>query len=148
MIIRDIDIWEKLYKAALGLYHPHYSSPFIYSHHVVCAIEAENGDVYTGFCIRSCGGVGNLCAERVAAINMFANSGQTKIKRIATFRDMPPLGYLSIPCGACREFLLQLSIDNRDTEIITEYESRKIITLGELMPMWWGLEKLNELNKY
>jgi hypothetical protein len=142
-----MDIWEKLYNSAKALYHPRYISPFIYTNHVVCALEAENGDIYTGFCIRSCSGVGNLCAERVAALNMFVNSGQTKIKRIATFRDVPPTGNLSIPCGACREFLMQLNIENKDTEIITEYEGRKTIILEELTPMWWGYDKLNEKNK-
>ena len=142
-----MDIWEKLYNSAKALYHPQYISPFIYTNHVVCALEAENGDIYTGFCIRSCSGVGNLCAERVAALNMFVNSGQTKIKRIATFRDVPPTGNLSIPCGACREFLMQLNNENKDTEIITEYEGRKTIILEELTPMWWGYDKLNEKNK-
>mgnify|MGYP000937653337 FL=1 len=142
-----MDIWEKLYNSAKALYHPQYISPFIYTNHVVCALEAENGDIYTGFCIRSCSGVGNLCAERVAALNMFVNSGQTKIKHIATFRDVPPTGNLSIPCGACREFLMQLNIENKDTEIITEYEGRKTIILEELTPMWWGYDKLNEKNK-
>ena len=143
----NIDIWEKLYNSAKALYHPQYISPFIYTNHVVCALEAENGDIYTGFCIRSCSGVGNLCAERVAALNMFVNSGQTKIKHIATFRDVPPTGNLSIPCGACREFLMQLNIENKDTDIITEYEGRKTIILEELTPMWWGYDKLNEKNK-
>lgn len=142
-----MDIWEKLYNSAKALYHPQYISPFIYTNHVVCALEAENGDIYTGFCIRSCSGVGNLCAERVAALNMFVNSGQTKIKHIATFRDVPPTGNLSIPCGACREFLMQLNIENKDTEIITEYEGRKTIILEELTPMWWGYDKLNKKNK-
>ena len=142
-----MDIWEKLYNSAKALYHPQYISPFIYTNHVVCALEAENGDIYTGFCIRSCSGVGNLCAERVAALNMFVNSGQTKIKHIATFRDVPPTGNLSIPCGACREFLMQLNIENKNTEIITEYEGRKTIILEELTPMWWGYDKLNEKNK-
>ena len=31
-------------------------SPFIYAHHAVCAIEAENEDIYTGFCIESSSG--------------------------------------------------------------------------------------------
>ena len=52
---------------------------------------------------------------------------------------MPPTGNLSIPCGACREFLMQLNIENKDTEIITEYEGRKTIILEELTPMWWGI---------
>lgn len=142
-----MDIWEKLYIAAKDLYNPHYTSPFIYSHHVVCALEAENGEIFTGFCIRSCSGVGNLCAERIAAINMFVNSGQTKIKRIATFRNLPPNGNLSIPCGACREFLLQLSVENSHTEVIMDYDSRKTITIEELTPMWWGYDKLSVNNK-
>ena len=38
-----MDIWEKLYTAAKQAYHPEDVSPFIYAHHVVCALEAENG---------------------------------------------------------------------------------------------------------
>ncbi len=34
----------------------------------------------------------NLCAERVAALNMYVNSGQTKIKRLIVFRDKAPFG--------------------------------------------------------
>lgn len=142
-----MDIWEKLYNTAKDLYHPEYTSPFIYTHHVVSALEAEDGTLYTGFCIRSCSGVCNLCAERVAALNMFVNSGQTKIRRIITFRDTPPKNDLSIPCGACREFLMQLCIANKDTLIMTDYDSRKTITLESLVPHWWGYEKLDERNK-
>lgn len=142
-----MDIWERMYEAAKGLYHPEYISPFIYCHHVVSALEAENGEIFTGFCVRSCSGVCNLCAERVAALNMLVNSGQTKIRRIITFRDEPPSNLLSLPCGACREFLMQLSIDNAQMEIMTDYEKRSTITLGEITPMWWGYEKLNEKNK-
>ena len=46
-----MDIWEKLYKAAKKEYYPTSVSPFIDAHHVVCAIEAEDGKIYTGFCI-------------------------------------------------------------------------------------------------
>lgn len=143
----NIDIWYQLYYAAKGLYRPHYITPFIYSNHVVCALESVNGEIFTGFCIRSCSGVGNLCAERVAALNMLVNSGQTIVKRLMTFRDEPPHGNLAIPCGACREFLLQLSIENMKTEVMTNYDKKEFITLGELTPMWWGLEKMNELNR-
>lgn len=34
-----------------------------------------------GFCIESCSGVMNLCAERVAALNMYVNSEQTVVKK-------------------------------------------------------------------
>lgn len=54
------------------------------------------------------------CAERAAAFNMFQQSGQTTIKRIIAFRDKAPNGGGSgMPCGACREFLMQLSPKNK-----------------------------------
>ena len=135
-----MDIWEKLYLKAKEQYHPEEVSPFIYAHHVVCALESENGEIYTGFCIESCCGVLDLCAERTAALNMYINSGQTVIKRLIAFRDKAPFGKGSrMPCGACREFLMQLNIKNKDTEIMVDYKNREIITLGKLLPDWWGI---------
>lgn len=140
-----MDIWEKLYKKAKEQYHPQDVSPFVYANHVVCALESENGEIYTGFCIESCSGVMNLCAERVAALNMYVNSGQTVIKRMIAFREEAPYGGGSgMPCGACREFLMQLSWQNKDIEIMVDYEKREIITLAELMPNWWGEERYKE----
>lgn len=141
---RDInmDIWETLYKKASALYHPNELSPFVYANHVVCALEAENGQIFTGVCIESCSGVVNLCAERAAAVNMIVNSGQTVVKRCIAFRDTPPSGGGSgMPCGACREFFLQLSEKNKDMEIMYDYAARETVTLGELMPNWWGWER-------
>ena len=43
-----MDIWERLYLKAKEQYHPEDVSPFVYAHHVVCALEAENGDIFTG----------------------------------------------------------------------------------------------------
>lgn len=137
-----MDIWEKLYLKAKEEYHPEEVSPFVYAHHVVCALEAENGDIYTGFCIESCGGVMNLCAERVAALNMYMNSGQTVIKRLIAFRDKAPYGGGSgMPCGACREFLMQLSEKNKKIEIMVNYDNREIIKLENLISNWWGDER-------
>lgn len=140
-----MDIWEKLYMAAKEQYHPEKVSPFVYAHHVVCALETQNGDIFTGFCIESCSGVMNLCAERVAALNMYVNSGQTVVKRLIAFRDKAPFGEGSgMPCGACREFFMQLAEANRDMEIMVDYEKRETVTLKELMPKWWGEERYAE----
>ncbi len=46
------------------------------------AVESEDGEIFTGFCIESASGVMNLCAERVAALNMYMNTGKTKIKKL------------------------------------------------------------------
>ena len=137
-----MDIWEKMYERAKEQYHPEDTSPVVYAYHVVCAPEAENGEIFVELCIESCSGVLNLCAERVAALNMYVNSSQTKIKRLIAFRDSAPNGGGSgMPCGACREFLYQFNEENEDMEIMIDYEKRETITLKELMPNWWGKER-------
>lgn len=140
-----MDIWETLYEKAKAQYAPGDVSPFVYARHVVCALEDDSGEIFTGFCVESCSGVMNLCAERVAALNMLVNSGQTKVRRLIAFRDRPPYGEGSgMPCGACREFFYQLNEENENMEIMVNYETRETITLKELMPLWWGKERYAE----
>ena len=87
----------------------------------------------------------DLCAERVAALNMYVNSGQTVVKRMIAFRDQPPYGGGSgMPCGACREFFMQMNLQNRDMEIMVDYEKRETVTLDQLIPNWWGLERYEQ----
>ena len=138
-----MDIWEKLYEVAKKQYNHHDLSPFFYSNHVACAIEAKDGQIFAGFCIEGASGVLNLCAERIAAINMIVNSSQTEIKKILVMRDKPPYKDGNfLPCGACREFLMQLNINNQECEILTDYESKETIKLKELIPHWWGMERI------
>ena len=111
-----MDIWEEMYLKAKEEYHPEEVSPFIEAHHVVAAVQAEDGRIYTGFCIEGASGVINLCAERVAALNMYINSGQTIIKRMIAFRAEPPKVNGGMPCGACREFFMQLAYENSKME--------------------------------
>lgn len=73
-------------------YHLEEVSPFVYAHNVVYALETETGEIYTRFYIESCSGVLNLCAERVAALNMYVNSGKTVIKRMIAFRNQDLMG--------------------------------------------------------
>ena len=135
-------IWETLYRRAKALYHPQEVSPFLYAHHVVCALESARREIFTGFCIESCCGVMDLCAERVAALNMYLTSGETKIRRLIAFRDAPPAGgSTAMPCGACQEFLMQLDYENRNTEILTDFAARETVRLGTLLPNWWGLAR-------
>ena len=61
------DIWifgKKLYLKAKEQYHPEEVSPFVYAHHVVCAVESENGEIFVGFCIEGCSRVMNLSIKK------------------------------------------------------------------------------------
>ena len=87
-----MDIWQKMYEQAKALYQPQEVSDFVYAKHVVAAVEAEDGQIFTGFCMEGTCGVFHLCAERAALFNMYQETGQTKVKRIIAFRDQPPHG--------------------------------------------------------
>ena len=42
------------------------------------------------------------------------------------------------PCGACRELMVQIMPETyRDVEIMMDYETGKIVTLGDLTREWW-----------
>ena len=71
-----MDIWEDMYNKAKKEYHREDVSPFIVAHHVVAAVESEDGKIFTGFCIESASGVMNLCAERVAVYQYRKNKNQ------------------------------------------------------------------------
>jgi cytidine deaminase len=134
-----MDIWEEMYQKAKAEFHPEEVSPFIEAHHVVAAVQSAVTDkIYTGFCIEGASGVINLCAERTAALNMYINEGNLKIKRMIAFRNEPPKVNGGMPCGACREFFMQAAYENRNMEILTDYETRKTVLLKDLIPNWWG----------
>lgn len=139
------EIWEKLIEEAKKSYHPEEISPFITAHHVACAIEAENGEIYSGFCIEGASGAMALCAERTAWLNMYLHSGQKVAKRLVCYINGVPDGKGGwTPCGACREHFLQASDKNKDMEILINAYTGETITLGELMPDWWGWERYNK----
>ena len=66
-----MDTWEKMYEEARTLYNPHEVSDFVYANHVVAGVEAEDGQIFTGFCMEGTCGVFHLCAERAALFNMY-----------------------------------------------------------------------------
>ena len=142
-----MDIWEEMVEKAKKEYHPEEVSPFITAHHVVAAVQSESGKIFTGFCIEGASGVMNLCAERVAALNMYLNTGETKIKRMVAFRNVPPKEEGGMPCGACREFFMHLAYENRNIEILTDYETRKTVLLKDLLPNWWGEKRYKKEEK-
>lgn len=71
-----MDIWEQLYFKAKEQYHPAEVSPFMYAHHVVCALESENygglrktGNCYLGTAAPKLVGDGTVRESVLADIN-------------------------------------------------------------------------------
>ena len=49
-----------------------------------------------------------------------------------------PDGKAGMPCGACRELMMQLDERAGETEILCDYETKKTVRLKSLIPDWWG----------
>ena len=127
------EIWNKLYEAAKAVQKEVKISDYVTAGEVSAAIESESGKIYTGVCIDTASTLG-ICAERNAMFNMISN-GEYKVKRVLAIL---PDGKTGAPCGACREFMVQLMADDyKNVEIMLDYETGKIVKLGDITPEWW-----------
>ena len=131
-----MDIWEKLYNEAIKVQNGRAVSPFIEAGSVASALVTKKGNVYVGVCIDTCSGLG-MCAERNAIANMITHSEKEIDKIVAVMPD----GKVGSPCGACREFMMQLDKNSGDIQILTDLESRATVKLLDLMPDWWGKDR-------
>lgn len=128
-----MDIWDKLYQEAKKVQNGRSISPFIDAGAVAAAILTKSGTIYTGVCIDTSCTLG-MCAERNAIAAMITN-GEHQIDKVLSI--MPDQTAAS-PCGACREFMMQLDKNSKNIEILLDYATKKTVTLGELLPDWWG----------
>ena len=134
-----MDIWQMLYDRARAVQHPRILSPFIEAGGVAAAILTKAGNIYVGVCIDTASTLG-MCAERNAIANMITN-GESQIAKVVAVR---PDGRVGAPCGACREYMMQLDKDSADIEILMDLDTRRTVTLGELTPEWWGYDRFVE----
>lgn len=132
----SMDIWQNLYDRARSVQNDRKISPFIEAGGVAAAILTRNGNIYLGVCIDTASTLG-MCAERNAIANMITN-GESRIEKVVA---VMPDGRVGSPCGACREYMMQLDKDSGDIEILLDLESRRTIRLKELIPDWWGEEE-------
>lgn len=131
-----MDIWEKLYDAARSVQNGRMISPFVEAGGVAAAILTKAGNIYVGVCIDTACSLG-MCAERNAMANMLTN-GESRIDKLVA---VMPDGKVGMPCGACREFMMQLDRQSGEIEILTDLERRKTVRLKELVPDWWGADR-------
>ena len=134
-----MSIWKELYDAATAVQNARTVSPFIDAGGVGAAILTKSGTVFVGVCIDTASGLG-MCAERSAMANMLT-FGQSKIDKVVA---VMPDGRVGSPCGACREFMMQLDKDSGDIEILLDLETEKTVKLGDLVPDWWGDERFED----
>ena len=134
--MKDKEVWDMLITRALEVLNPRTVSPFIEAGGVAAAILTKNGNVYTGVCIDTASTLG-MCAERNAIANMITNGESQIDKLVCVVRS----GEVGSACGACREYWMQLDKDSKDIVILRDRNTYETITLGELIPDWWGVER-------
>lgn len=132
-------MWDQLYQAARRVQNDRRVSPFIDAGGDAAAILTKQDNLYVGVCIDTASTLG-MCAERNAIANMITN-GESQIEKVVA---VMPDGKVGPPCGACREYMMQLDRDSGNIEILLDLETRKTVRLKELLPDWWGYARFAE----
>ncbi len=121
------DIWKNLYNTAKAAVNPKEISAQICSGGVGAAVLAKNGNLYTGVNIDTDCSLG-MCAER-NAISTMITAGEFEIAKVVAVNKK---GQVLPPCGACREFMMQLK-NASDIEVLVDNHGT-VVKLKDLMP--------------
>ena len=130
-------VWEELYDKAKNIRDDREVSGMISAGCVGAAILTKGHNIYTGVCIDTASSLG-MCAERNAIANMITN-GENEIVKLVCIDSKGNIGF---PCGACREYLMQLSKNSKNIEILKDKDNNETIKLEELIPNWWGYDRV------
>lgn len=130
-------VWEELYEKAKNVRNPRDVSGMISAGQVGAAILTKSHNIYTGVCIDTASTLG-MCGERNAIANMITN-GENEIVKLVCIDSK---GNVGLPCGACREYMMQLSKNSKNIEILKDINTKKIVKLKELIPNWWGYDRV------
>lgn len=98
----------------------------------------KSRNIYTGVCIDTDCSLG-MCAERNAISTMITN-GEFEIKMVAA---VDKKGNVLPPCGACREFMMQLK-NSADIEVLVDNKGT-VLKLKNLMPFLKRILKIQIL---
>lgn len=120
--------WKELYDAARSVIAAKELSKNMFVGEVGAAVLSSKGNIYTGVCIDTACSLG-FCAERNALSTMFTNGEYEIVKVCAVYKD----GSVMPPCGACREFMIQMGETAKDIEVLVSNDGRTV-HLAQLMP--------------
>lgn len=126
------EVWQYLVNKCQSVLNPRQLSDSVEAGGVAAAILTDNGNIYTGVCLDTACSLG-FCAERNAIGNMITNGENNIVKLVCLGSNHN----IMMPCGACRELLMQISDANRDLEILCNFETKDTVKLKELMPRYW-----------
>lgn len=96
---------------------------------VGAALLTRDGAVFVGCNVENASYGATLCAERVAVASMVL-AGARDIAAVAVFSDGD---VLAMPCGICRQTLVEFGAANTVVVAVTPRE-RRVSTLGALLP--------------
>ena len=130
-------VWDELYEKASAIRNPRNVSGLISAGKVGAAILTKNHNIYTGVCIDTASTLG-MCAERNAIANMLTNGESEIIKLVC----VDSKGKVGSPCGACREYLMQLNKNSKNIEILKNEQTKEAVRLEELIPDWWAYDRV------
>ena len=68
----------------------------------------------------------------------------TDQSRILKLIALMPDGRAGMPCGACRELMMQLGEAAGEMEILLDYDTKETVRLKDLMPRWWYEKRMRE----
>lgn len=140
-ITKPFEDFDSIYEELKSYVTLEQISPFMEIATTASAVVTQNNNVFFGVNIKGDCGLG-FCAERNALSTMLT-AGETKVEYVLCIdRSLSP----RLPCGACREFLPQINPDNMNAKIVTSISPLKFVTLKELLPDWWGHEKIERKN--
>ncbi len=97
----------------------------------------ESGNIYTGCNVENSSYGLALCAERNAMSTAIAQGEKSKIIKIAIYS---PKSSLCFPCGACRQWIQELS-QGYNTEIILENDKNEteVYYINDILPYTFKL---------
>ncbi len=120
-------------RAAMARAYAHYSR-----FKVGAALRGESGRLYAGCNVENAAYPQGWCAE-ASAIAAMVVAGETRIVEAAVMGGGEAL---CTPCGGCRQKLYEFAGDALPIHLCGPQGLRRTVTLGELLPLAFGPEKL------
>lgn len=128
----SFNTWNELYEKSIDVGTENKVSESFYTGSVGAAILSDTDNIYSGVSIDTACSIG-FCAERNAIGTMVTNGDKKITKMVATKN-----GKVIMPCGVCREFMMQLGHDSKNIEILASLEPLSTVLLKDLLPNYWA----------